>query len=98
MGSYIELVRDDWFGKFNPQVKLHVIDSGRPHCLENLFTPGEGGNRIILWDDGGAEDLEDVKIAWEAVRVRILDLIGHKTRRLIECLVAPRGIRRRRTR
>ena len=33
---------------------------------------GENGERIIVWDDGGAEEMEEERKAWEADTVRFL--------------------------
>ena len=48
---------------------MHVIDSGRPQNLSSLFGEGEGGERIVVWDDGGAEHLDEERRAWEALNV-----------------------------
>jgi len=48
---------------------VHVIDSTRPQNLSSLFGAGENGERIVVWDDGEAETLEEEKKAWEALAV-----------------------------
>jgi cell division control protein 45 len=50
---------------------VHVIDSGRPQNLSSLFGEGEGGERIVIWDDGGAEHLDEERRAWEALNVSV---------------------------
>ena len=50
---------------------MHVIDSGRPQNLSSLFGEGEGGERIVIWDDGGAEHLDEERTAWEALNVSV---------------------------
>ncbi|TFY59472.1 hypothetical protein EVJ58_g5762 [Rhodofomes roseus] len=67
MGSILELPSPDWFGDFDPRLTVHVIDSSRPQNLPNLFGGGENGERIIVWDDGGAEHLQEERKAWEAL-------------------------------
>lgn len=68
MGGVMDLPSSDWFGDFDPHVTVHIIDSARPLSLPSLFGAGENGNRFIVWDDGGAEKLEDVKRSWEALQ------------------------------
>ena len=70
MGSILELSKPDHFGDFSPNLRIHVIDSMRPQELSNLFAGGEG-ERITVWDDGGAEELEEVRTAWETMQVRV---------------------------
>lgn len=65
MGSLIELLTDEWFGPFPPDVTIHVIDSTRPQTLSNLFTPGREGERVRVWDDGTALTLDKYKEAHE---------------------------------
>ncbi|KAH9180579.1 CDC45-like protein [Lactarius sanguifluus] len=67
IGSILDLPSSEWFGDFPPKVHVHVIDSGRPQNLSSLFGEGEGGERIIIWDDGGAEHLDEERRAWEAL-------------------------------
>ncbi|KAF9001890.1 CDC45 family [Cyathus striatus] len=68
MASFLQLTSSDWFGDFSLQVTIHVIDSTRPQNLANLFQGGENGERIIVWDDGEVEKLEEEKKAWEALQ------------------------------
>ncbi|KAF8630370.1 hypothetical protein AX15_002934 [Amanita polypyramis BW_CC] len=68
MGGVMDLPSSDWFGDFDTRVTVHIIDSTRPLSLPSLFGAGENGNRIVVWDDGGAEKLEDVKKSWEALQ------------------------------
>lgn len=64
MGSILDLPSQEWFGDFPDHVRVHIIDSNRPQNLSSLFGPDE---KIIVWDDGGAEDLEEQKKAWQAL-------------------------------
>jgi cell division control protein 45 len=54
---------------------VHVIDSLRPQNLSSLFAAGDNGERIIVWDDGGAEEMEEERKAWEADTVRFLSFV-----------------------
>lgn len=54
---------------------MHVIDSLRPQNLSSLFAAGDNGERIIVWDDGGAEEMEEERKAWEADAVRFLSFV-----------------------
>ncbi|KDQ60671.1 hypothetical protein JAAARDRAFT_172739 [Jaapia argillacea MUCL 33604] len=67
MGAILDLPSSEWFGDFNLKLRVHVIDSSRPQNLASLFGAGENGDRIVVWDDGGAENLEDQRKAWEAL-------------------------------
>ncbi|EPT06085.1 hypothetical protein FOMPIDRAFT_1154831 [Fomitopsis schrenkii] len=67
IGSIIELPSPDWFGDFDTRLTIHVIDSSRPQNLQSLFGGGENGERIVVWDDGGAEHLQEERKAWEFV-------------------------------
>lgn len=69
MGAILDLPSMEWFGEYSPQVDVHIIDSSRPQNLSTLFGSGDNGDRIIIWDDGGAEKLEEEKKAWEAIMV-----------------------------
>ena len=71
MGAILDLPSSEWFGDYDPQVTVHIIDSSRPQNLATLFGAGENGDRIIIWDDGGAEKLEEEKKAWEAIMVSL---------------------------
>ncbi|KAK2467021.1 hypothetical protein APHAL10511_001279 [Amanita phalloides] len=68
MGGVMDLPSSDWFGDFDTRVTVHIIDSARPLSLPSLFGTGENGDRIVVWDDGGAEKLEEVRKAWEALQ------------------------------
>jgi cell division control protein 45 len=70
MGSILDLPSDEWFGSFGTKMSVHIIDSSRPQNLSSLFGAGENGERIIVWDDGGADNMEEEKKAWEATVVR----------------------------
>lgn len=37
--------------------------------MQSLFGGGENGERIVVWDDGGAELLQEERKAWEFVTV-----------------------------
>ncbi|EIW85425.1 CDC45-like protein [Coniophora puteana RWD-64-598 SS2] len=67
MGSILTLTSDQWLGEFSERLSVHVIDSTRPRDLSNLFDPSETGERVIVWDDGEAENMEEMKRAWEAI-------------------------------
>lgn len=75
MGAILDLPSSEWFGDYDPQVIVHIIDSSRPQNLATLFGTGPNGDRIIIWDDGGAEKLEEERKAWEAIMVS-LSLFG----------------------
>ncbi|QRW14540.1 PAB-dependent poly(A)-specific ribonuclease subunit PAN2 [Ceratobasidium sp. AG-Ba] len=67
IGTIIELISDEWFGAFPPDVTIHVIDSRRPQNLSNLFGPGREGERVRVWDDGGALAMDKYKEAYESL-------------------------------
>ncbi|KAF6765072.1 cell division control protein 45 [Ephemerocybe angulata] len=67
MGNFIDLPTPEWFGEFDLGVSIHVIDSSRPRSMANLFYPGENGERVVLWDDGDAGKLVDLRKAWETL-------------------------------
>jgi cell division control protein 45 len=69
MGAILDLPSSEWFGDFNTKMSVHVIDSSRPQNLSSLFGARESSERIIIWDDGEAENLEEEKKAWEALAV-----------------------------
>lgn len=69
MGGILDLPSAEWFGDFRPEMSVHIIDSARPQNLSSLFGGGENGERIIVWDDGGAEKLSEEQKAWEALMV-----------------------------
>ena len=62
MGSILDLPSPEWFGEFPDHLRVHVIDSNRPQNLSSLFGPD---GKIVIWDDGGAEELQEQKKAWE---------------------------------
>lgn len=75
LGAQIDLWQ---FFELPNRVRLHVIDSHRPHALENLFQSGfefmdqvdaEESPEVVVWDDGHVnESLQDEKRAFEAIR------------------------------
>ncbi|KAJ7771680.1 CDC45-like protein [Mycena metata] len=67
MGAILDLPSEEWFGGFSTKMSVHVIDSARPQNLSSLFGGGEAGERIVVWDDGAAEDLDEERKAWEAL-------------------------------
>jgi cell division control protein 45 len=69
MGSITDLPNAEWFGEFALSVGVHVIDSSRPRNLASMFAVGENAERILVWDDGEADKLEEEKKAWEALTV-----------------------------
>jgi cell division control protein 45 len=69
MGAILDLPSSDWFGDFDSRITVHVIDSTRPQNLSSLFGGGENGDRIVIWDDGEAENLSEERKAWEALLV-----------------------------
>lgn len=64
MGAILDLPSPEWFGDFPEHVRVHVIDANRPQNLASLFGPDE---KIVIWDDGGAEKLEEQRKAWEGL-------------------------------
>ena len=64
MGAILDLPSPEWFGDFPEHVRVHVIDSNRPQNLASLFGPDE---KIVIWDDGGAESLAEQRKAWEGL-------------------------------
>ena len=69
MGAILDLPSPEWFGDFPTTLTVHVIDSSRPQNLSSVFGGGENGDRIVIWDDGGVEDLEEERKAWETLTV-----------------------------
>ncbi|KAH7929792.1 CDC45-like protein [Leucogyrophana mollusca] len=67
MGSVLDLPSVEWFGDFDTKLSVHVIDSARPQNLASLFGGGANGDRIIVWDDGDCENMEELRKAWEAI-------------------------------
>lgn len=70
MGAILDLPSEEWFGGFSTKMSVHVIDSARPQNLSSLFGGGEAGDRIVVWDDGSADKLDEERKAWEALTVR----------------------------
>jgi cell division control protein 45 len=68
IGAFLDLPSDEWFGTFPEHLKIHVIDSQRPLNLSSLFGGGPA-ERIIVWDDGGIEKLQQEREAWFALEV-----------------------------
>jgi cell division control protein 45 len=71
MGAILDLPSEEWFGSFENSLAVHVIDSNRPQNLSTLFGSGDPAidERIVLWDDGGADSLSEERKAWESVLV-----------------------------
>ena len=69
MGAILDLPSPEWFGDFPTTLTVHVIDSTRPQNLSSVFGGGENGDRIVIWDDGGAERLQEERKAWEVLTV-----------------------------
>ena len=72
MGAILDLPSPEWFGDFPTTLTVHVIDSSRPQNLSSVFGGGENGDRIVIWDDGGVEHLQEERKAWEALTVSLL--------------------------
>ena len=70
IGSLLDLPSSDWFGEFDSRVTIHVIDSTRPQNLSSLFGATPEAQRIVVWDDGGAADMVEVREAFETMEVR----------------------------
>lgn len=67
LGSLVDL--SEYFA-LPDQATLHVIDSHRPYNLDNLFSAHPEAEKIILWDDGDAEeDMKEERSAYEALQV-----------------------------
>jgi cell division control protein 45 len=71
MGAILDLPSSMWFGEFSDKLTVHVIDSTRPQNLGSLFGGGEIGDRIVIWDDGEVENMEEERKAWEALEVSL---------------------------
>ncbi|KIJ69578.1 hypothetical protein HYDPIDRAFT_80821 [Hydnomerulius pinastri MD-312] len=67
MGAILDLPSPTWFGDFSAKLTVHVIDSTRPQNLGSLFGGGDIGDRIVIWDDGEVEGMEEERKAWEAL-------------------------------
>lgn len=74
MGAILDLPSEEWFGGFNEELTIHVIDSNRPQNLSTLFGSGDPkvDSRVILWDDGGANEMGELRKAWESILVCLL--------------------------
>ena len=70
MGAILDLPSAEWFGDFPTSLTVHVIDSSRPQNLSSVFGGGENGDRIVIWDDGAVEGLQEERKAWEVLTVR----------------------------
>lgn len=84
MGAVLPLATEGLFGEL-PGLTVHVLDSTRPVELMNMFggvgtragddEEGEDGERaeadtrVLVWDDGSAEKIEDLRSAWETIQV-----------------------------
>lgn len=64
MGAILDLPTPEWFGDFPDDVRVHIIDCNRPQNLSSLFGPDP---KIVVWDDGGADEMNDLKEAWGAL-------------------------------
>lgn len=69
MGAILDLPSSIWFGDFSAKLTVHVIDSTRPQNLGSLFGAGDAADRIMIWDDGEAENMTEERKAWEALEV-----------------------------
>jgi cell division control protein 45 len=69
MGAITDLPNAEWFGDFGLGLTVHVIDSSRPLNLASMFAAGENAERILVWDDGEADKLDEEQKAWEALTV-----------------------------
>ncbi|KAF9218521.1 CDC45-like protein [Gyrodon lividus] len=67
IGAILDLPSPTWFGEFSAKLTVHVIDSTRPQNLGSLFGGGNIGDRIVIWDDGEVENMEQERTAWEAL-------------------------------
>lgn len=68
MGGVAELATGE-FVDLHASVSIHLIDSLRPYNLSNLFGRREEQKRVIVWDDGDVEKLEEERKAYEALEV-----------------------------
>ncbi|KAG6334874.1 hypothetical protein ID866_4215 [Astraeus odoratus] len=67
MGAILDLPSPVWFGEFSTRLTIHVIDSTRPQNLGSLFGGGDMDGRIVIWDDGEADNMGEERKAWEAL-------------------------------
>jgi len=70
MGSILDLTSDQWFGEFDPKLSVHVLDSLRPQNLSSLFDDSDEGRRVVVWDDGTADNMKPERTAFETLMVR----------------------------
>lgn len=75
MGGVQDLPSSVWFADFSEKLTVHVIDSSRPQNLDSLYMTGGIADRIVLWDDGEADNMEEEKKAWEALQVSVLAIV-----------------------
>ena len=69
IGNILALTEAEWFADFPEHLRVHVIDSQRPTNLDNLFSGGVEGERIVVWDDGSVAALKEERKAAEALAV-----------------------------
>lgn len=84
MGAVLPLASEGLFGGC-PNLTVHVIDSTRPIELANMFggvggvagdddeedgERPEGDTRVLVWTDGGADKIEELRMAWQTIQVR----------------------------
>ncbi|KAL0947422.1 hypothetical protein HGRIS_013534 [Hohenbuehelia grisea] len=67
MGAPVSLASEEFFEDCPPNVTINVIDSRRPISVENLFWGSEIAQRIVIWDDGDAENLRELGKAYETM-------------------------------
>lgn len=77
MGAILDLPSSEWFGEFGETLTVHVIDSARPQNLSSLFGAEAEAEQVLIWDDGGVTELDEVKEAWEALMVR--EMLARRT-------------------
>jgi cell division control protein 45 len=80
IGGLLDLTHEEWFGSFDQNLSVHVIDSLRPLNLECLFLDGEQGEKIVVWDDGSAEKLKEEAKSWEYLAVSFIIFLHFFTR------------------
>ncbi len=96
MGAILDLPSEEWFGDFPTSLTVHIIDSSRPQNLSSVFGGGENGDRIVVWDDGGVEGLQDERKAWEVLTVSSSASLMHRSSRGA-CSMRPKRIQTRMT-
>ncbi|KZV71906.1 CDC45-like protein [Peniophora sp. CONT] len=83
MGAVLPLASEGLFGGC-PNLTVHVLDSTRPIELANMFggvggnvgdddddedgQRAEGDTRVLVWADGGADKIDELRSAWETVQ------------------------------